>query len=119
MKASNKNYLYPDIDGHKVIYKGKRFWIFEISAEFPYQGYEEYCDVIVYDKKDGVEMASAQKTSDGFIGSLIGPRESVDVSGNSPLELFESAINSWRFYERHFAGFISPSTPRFRKRIPK
>ena len=52
MNASKLDYIYPDLNGHKVLYKGKRFWIFEISKEFPFRGYEEFCDVIVYDKKD-------------------------------------------------------------------
>ena len=87
MNASKSDYIYPDLNGHKVLYKGKRFWIFEISKEFPFRGYEEFCDVIVYDKKDGAEMAGAKKTTSGFIGSLIGPRESIEVSGSSPIEL--------------------------------
>ena len=119
MNGSKSDYIYPDLKGHKVIYKGKRFWIFEISKEFPFQGYEEFCDVIVYDKKDGAEMAGAKKTSTGFIGSLIGPRESIEVSGSSPIELLDCAIHYWRFYEKHFAGYISPSTPRVRKRLTK
>ncbi len=64
-------------------------------------------------------MAAAKKTADGYKGSIIGPQESVGVSGNSPIELLESVINAFRDYERHFAGFISPSAPRFRKRIAK
>jgi hypothetical protein len=119
-QTKNKiNYFYPEITGNKILYKGKRFWIFEISSEFPFQGYEEFSEIIVFDKHAGSEMAAAKKTADGYEGSLIGPQESVGVSGNSPTELLESVINAFRNYERHFVGFISPSTPRFRKRIVK
>ena len=119
MSSSKSKYLYPDIKDHKVLYKGKRFWIFEISSEFPYQGYEEHCEVIVFDKGNGVDLACVKKTAYGYAGSLIGPQDSVSVSGNSPIELLESVINAMRMYERHFSGFISPSTPRFRKRVAK
>ena len=119
-QAKNKiSYFYPEIKGNKILYKGKRFWIFEISSEFPFQGYEKFSEIIVFDKHTGSEMAAAKKTANGYDGSLIGPQESVGVSGNSPIELLESVINAFRNYERHFAGFISPSTPRFRKRMAK
>ena len=116
MSSSKSTYIYPNLNGNKILYKGKRFLVFEISSEFPFQGQEKYCDLIVYDKAYGCEIAGAQKTSNGFVGSLIGPQNSVDVLGNNPIELVDSMINSFRFYEKYFAGFITPSTPRVRKR---
>jgi hypothetical protein len=112
-------YTYPDLRGHKVLYKGKRFWVFEISSDFPYEGYEEFCQVIVYDKEFGCEIASAEKNANGYSGSLIGPQENVEVFGESPVELLDSAIQAFRNYEKNFAGYISPSTPRVRKRVAK
>ena len=119
MTLPKSKYIYPDLNGHKILYKGKRFWVFEISSEFPFKGMEEFCQIIVYDKEYGCEIAGADNSTNGYSGSLIGPQESVGVSGNSPTELLESVINAFRNYERHFVGFISPSTPRFRKRIAK
>lgn len=119
MSSSKSNYFYPKISEDKILYKGKRFWIFEISLEFPYQGYEKYCEVIVYDKKNGAEMAGAKKGANGYIGSLIGTMDSISVSGKSPIELLESVINKWRSYEKHVSGSISPSMFRFRKRTTK
>ena len=116
---TSSKYIYPDLKGHNVLYKGKRFWVFEISSEFPFEGYEEFCQVIVYDKEFGTEIASAVKNSNGYSGSLIGPQYDVEVSGETPTELLDSAIDAFRNYERHFAGSISPSTPRVRKRVGK
>ena len=119
MNASKSDYIYPDLNGHKVLYKGKRFWVFEISSEFPFNGMEEFCQVIVYDKEYGCEIAGAENSTNGYFGSLIGPQESVEVSGGSPVELLDSVIYASRNYEKHFAGYISPSTPRVRKRVTK
>jgi len=119
MASPKSKYIYPDLNGHKVLYKGKRFWVFEISSEFPFKGMEEFCQVIVYDKGYGCEVAGAEKTANGYCGSLIGPQDSVEVSGCSPEELVDSVIHASRYYERHFAGYISPSTPRVRKRVIK
>ena len=116
---TSSKYIYPDLKGHNVLYKGKRFWVFEISPEFPYEGYEDFCQVIVYDKECGAEIASAVKNSNGYSGSLIGPQNGVEVSGKSPTELVDSTIYAFRNYEKQFAGFISPFTPRVRKRVAK
>lgn len=119
MTSPKPKYTYPDLKGHKVLYKGKRFWVFEISSQFSFNGMEEFCKVIVYDKEFGCEIAGADNSANGYAGTLIGPQECVEVSGSSPVELVESVINASRNYEKHFAGFISPSTPRVRKRVTK
>jgi len=119
MHPPKSKYIYPDLNGHKVLYKGKRFWVFEISSEFPFNGMEKFCQVIVYDKEFGAEIASAIKNSNGYSGSLIGPQNDVEVSGRSPTELVDSAIYAFRNYEKQFAGFVSPFTPRVRKRVAK
>ena len=117
MASPKSKYIYPDLNGHKIFYKDIRFWVFEISSEFPFNGMEKYCQVIVYDKKYGCEIAGAENSTNGYSGSLIGPQEYVEVSGGSPAELLDSVIQASRNYERHFAGYISPSTPRVRKRV--
>jgi hypothetical protein len=119
MTSPKSKYAYPDLDGHKILYKGKRFWVFQVSSELPFKGIEKFCQVIVYDKKYGCEIAGAKNSPDGYSGSLIGPQDSVEISGGSPIELVDSVIHSSRNYEKHFAGYISSSTPRVRKRIKK
>ena len=119
MTSIKSKYTYPDLSGHKILYKGKRFWVFEISSEFPFKGMEEFCQIIVYDKEYGCEIAGAASSANGYYGSLIGPQDSVEVSGSSPVELLDSVIRAMRNYEKHFAGYISPSTPRVRKRVAK
>jgi len=119
MSNSKSNYTYPDLNGHKILYKGKRFWVFEISPEFPFEGQEKNCEVIVYDKEYGCEIAGATINPSGYSGSLIGPQELVEVSGDSPEDLLDSVIELSRLYEKHSSGRISPFTPRVRKRVSK
>jgi hypothetical protein len=119
MNSKKSKYIYPELNGHRVLYKGKRFWVFEISSDFPFNGMEEFCQIIVYDKEYGCEIAGAESSGNGYYGSLIGPQDSVEVSGDSPAELVDSVIRASRNYEKHFAGYISPSTPRVRKRVAK
>ena len=48
-------YTPPSLNGNKVIYKGKRYWIFETN-ENDFGGFDNsYCDLIFYDKLyDGI-----------------------------------------------------------------
>ena len=48
-------YTPPNLKGNKVIYKGKRYWIFETN-ENDFEGFDkDYCDLIFYDKLyDGI-----------------------------------------------------------------
>ena len=119
MNSPQTKFIYPDLSGHKILFKGKRFWVFEISSEFPFKGMEKFCNVIVYDKKYGCEIAGAKNSTNGYSGSLMGPQEFVEVSGGSPIELLDSVIHSSRNYEKHFSGYISPSAPRVKKRLNK
>ena len=119
MTVSNSNYIYPELNGHKVLYKGKRFWVFEINSEFPFEGHESYCDVIVFDKDHGDAIAGAKKTSKGYKGSIFDTLYTIEIFGETPTELVDSAIEAWRSAEKNFAGAISPSTPRVRKRVSK
>ena len=110
--GSNK-YTLPKLNGHKVVYKGRRFWIFEIDEKHPFQGYEGIQDrLIVYDKVYGSPVASVGKTSRGFEGALIGTMDRVEVGGASTQDLLVNTVNTMRFYEKSFAGFISPETAR-------
>ena len=106
-------YTPPKLDGHKILYKGKRFWIFEIDAKYPFQGYEGvHKQVIVYDKAYGVAVSCAMKTAQGFEGRLTCAMDSVEVAGSSLQKLLENSIEEMRFYEKHVSGGISPTTAR-------
>ena len=78
-------YNPPKLDGHKIIYKGKRFWIFEISKRYPFYGLEISFDVLIFDKTTGpgIEgvIGCARKNSMGFSGELAFGQERYEISG--------------------------------------
>ena len=119
MNPYKSNYIYPELNGHKVLYRGKRFWVFEICLEFPFERLEENYDVIVYDKDFGGAMGGAKKTSMGYVGDIFDTLYKIEIFGETPTELIDSALEAWRVAEKNFAGVISPSTPRVRKRSSK
>ena len=109
----SNHYKSPALDGHKILYKGKRFWIFEISMKYPFQGYEGVEDrVIIYDKVYGAPVACVVKNKVGFDGKLTDTMDTVEVGGKSLQDLLANTIDKMRFYEKQVAGFISPRTAR-------
>ena len=108
-------YTPPKLDGHNVLKRGKRFWIFEISAKYPFQGLEKNYDIVVYDKAVDTCLACARKTSKGYEGELTFTQDRVDICGASPEELLTCTILACRLYEKHFSGRISPYSPRVYK----
>jgi len=67
MDMTNR-YIPPVLNGHKILYKGKRYLVFEVSSEYPYEGYEEFCEFVIFDKSDAIYngiVASCSRQSDG------------------------------------------------------
>jgi hypothetical protein len=63
-------YTPPELDGHKVLYSGKRYWIFEIDEEHPYtqhpyETFETYYELVVYDKLECCPVAFCHKDLTG------------------------------------------------------
>ena len=105
-------YTPPELLGHKILFKGKRFWIFEISNEYPFEDYEGAYEIVLFDKVAAAPIAFARRTLNGFEGALSFTMDYVEVKGATPQELLANTIEMIRFYERHFVGRISASTPR-------
>ena len=44
-------YISPELAGHNVLYKGKRYWVIEVDAEHPFEWMDsETAHYAVYDK---------------------------------------------------------------------
>ena len=109
-------YTPPELSGHKILFKGKRFWIFEISKEYPFEDFEVSCEIVLFDKVAAAPIAFARRALDGFEVALSFTMDHVEVNGATPQELLANAIEMTRRYERHFSGRISASTPRVYRR---
>lgn len=79
-------YTSPKLDGHTVIYKGRRFWVFEISGLHPFFGHEAHCDVIVYDKLHNCPIGFCDKNLNGYV-SLGNLQGSYPIYGSNPEQL--------------------------------
>jgi hypothetical protein len=42
-------YKQPKLNGHKILYKGRRFIAFEISKQFPFESFEDSYQFAIFD----------------------------------------------------------------------
>lgn len=76
----------PKLNGHRTLFKGKRFYVFEVSTECPFEGYEAEADVVVFDKLYGDVVATCDRNLNCDVTVGFGPM-SVPVYGANPKRL--------------------------------
>ena len=96
-------YSQPKLTDHKVLYKGKRYWVFEIDKEHPYENYEKDCNCVVFDKfYGGCVISWCNKLEDGsFKGIVSYGQGSIEVDGRTPKELVDSVVSTYKWMERN------------------
>ncbi len=94
-------YINPALDGHNVLYKGKRYWVFEISNEHPYEDYEKDYSIIIFDKLCGGVAAWVNKLSDNtYSGDMSYSQQSIDISGSTIREIVDKVIHWTNWVEK-------------------
>ena len=73
-------YTQPDINDHKVLYKGRRYWVFEVSEIHPYRGYEDIASFVFYDGLLDIDIGWGHINEKGEIeGTIPYGQHSLDV----------------------------------------
>jgi hypothetical protein len=67
--TKSQRYQPPELNGHKVAYKGMRFWVIEIEEDRPFEWLsKDIADYAIYDKREQDILACALRDQpDGFI----------------------------------------------------
>jgi hypothetical protein len=96
-----KRYTEPKLKNHKILYKGKRYWVFEIDKEHPFENMEDVCSIIVYDKFcDGIACYCNYKEDGTIVGDIPYSQQSIDIEGKDGRDI-SSQVNYWtRWIER-------------------
>jgi hypothetical protein len=88
-------YTEPELTNHKILYKGKRYWVFEISKENPYENMENVCSIIVFDKLCGGIAGYCNYKEDGtIVGDIPYSQQSIDIEGKDGKEI-SGLVDYW------------------------
>lgn len=87
----------PKLSGHKVLHKDRRFMVFEVSKEFPFEGYEKDCSILVFDKLYGNVVGFTDTHYVGHCnpGSY---QESLQIKANDAIELVDAVRAGLKAY---------------------
>ena len=98
-------YEFPDLSNREVLYKGRRFVVFAVNKERPFDGYGEdgECDFVVWDGKDPAGVISCGKvTSQGVFRGSLGWFSHVDIDVDDAPSPREFVANSHKKAEWYF-----------------
>ena len=105
MCMTKKTYIFPNIDKKQIIYKARRYIMFQISPEYPYEGYEAFNSIVLWDGEFGRICAFADLLPSGKLtGHLAFTMDKVEVKGDTPRQFIDENIRLWLFYAKHFSG---------------
>ena len=94
-------YLNPPLNGHKVLYKGKRYRMFEVSADHPFENYEGTCQFLIFDKSISAVCGWCNLSDDGtYLGYIQYGQGSIDFNGKTPKELVQQMVYWYNWIER-------------------
>ena len=84
-------YLKPQLNGHRIIYKTHKFCLFEINEQHPYQGYEEKYQLLLFDGSLGDIVSSVKVLEDGtFLGHIDHAHIHFPFKAKTPQELVQN-----------------------------
>ena len=91
-------YREPKLTNHKILYKGKRYWVFEIDKEHPFENMEDVCSIIVYDKLcDGIAAYCDYSKNGKIVGGIPYSQQSIDIEGKDGRDI-AGLVDSWTVY---------------------
>jgi hypothetical protein len=95
-------YSKPTLNGHKVHYKGRRFWVFEVSQEFPFLGAEKIDKIVVFDGLYSVDICWCHLNEKGeYEGVIPYGQHQLDVSGKTVKDLVANVAMTIKWCERN------------------
>lgn len=98
-------YSFPKLNGHKILYKGRRYIMFEMNAVHPYEGYERFNSIALWDDEQRSICAFADRLTNGkYTGHLAFAMDLVEVNGDTPRQFIDESIRLWKFYVKHVEG---------------
>ena len=98
-------YSFPKLNGHKMLYKGRRYIMFEMNAEHPYEGFEVSNSIALWDGEQSNICAFGDRLTNGkYTGHLAFAMDKVEVNGDKPRQFIDESIRLWKFYVKHVEG---------------
>lgn len=71
-QRQKKHTKFPQLSGHKILYRGRRYIAFEVDEEHPFDEWEDSAQFLVWDGLYGWPLAVGKVSSNGLLsGELL------------------------------------------------
>ncbi len=83
------SYTFPNLANFEIIFNGRRYKAFKVTKSFPFAGYEEGCDFVVWDGiYDAAVSYGTISTGGVFNGFLAFSHVEIEVDAALTINLF-------------------------------
>ena len=83
-------YKQPTVGDNKVVYKGKRYWVIELSGKQEIEGFgSDFCQYIMYDKLYEGILATIKKNDKGILRASLMSHVELSYDFNDMKELIQ------------------------------
>jgi len=97
-----RTYQKPNLNGHKVLYGGRRYWVIEVSKDCPYRGYEDIATLVIYDGLYDIDVGWGCINEEGiFVGGVPYGQHLLEVKEDTVRDFVRSISKEAEWAVRH------------------
>jgi len=102
-KFKKSRYSEPKLNGQKILYKGKRYWVIEMDKKLSFDYVEDACDAIVYDKYYGASVVFVTYLKDGTLkGDMPYGQGTIDMYAKDAKEMASEVLRWEKWVEKQW-----------------
>lgn len=93
-------YIIPVLGDNKIVYKGRRFWIVELSGDDDFELMsKEECDYVIYDKLVGCLIATIRRLDGERVKAFLNGYDAVTYEFDSlKIAARQAPVLLWRYF---------------------
>ena len=96
-------YSSPKIEGQKILYKGRRYWVIEMDKKLPFELCENICDAVVYDRVYGAVVVYVTYLKDGKLrGDMAYGQGTIDMYADNARDMASEVMRWEKWVEKEW-----------------
>jgi hypothetical protein len=91
----------PKLFGHKVAYKGKRYWVIELDCDHSFEGFDVNCgEFVIFDMRDAVVIATGCKMKGGIYHCRLNSHVEISCEAHNIKDAIKASANAMDEYQK-------------------
>jgi hypothetical protein len=91
----------PKLNGHKVAYRGRRYWVIEIDDDHPFEYFDaSHGEFVIYDRRDAVVIATASRMEGGIYQCRLNSHVEISCEAQNIKDAVKASANAMDEYQK-------------------